>query len=179
MRELIRQFVTVVANTLPIQEPIYEFGACQVPGQEVLANLRPIFRGKLYVGCDIQAGPGVDRVLNLHNIALPEATAGTILILDTLEHVEYPHLAMREAFRILKTGGVCIISSVLGFPIHNPPDYWRFTPEGFTSLLKPFSWGLVSFKGDPNFPHTIVGVGGKGDKPNVDNFINILKKWKA
>lgn len=179
MREEIRQFVTIAAHTLPIQEPIYEFGACQVPGQEVLANLRNIFPGKLYVGCDMQAGNGVDKILDLHNINLPEATAGTIIICDTLEHVEYPHIALREIFRILRNGGLCIASSVLGFPIHNPPDYWRFTPEGFSSLFKPFSWGLVSFKGQVQFPHTVVGIGGKGDRPNTDKFVELLKKWKA
>jgi hypothetical protein len=46
MRESIKQFVEIVADMLPILEPIYEFGALQVPGQEGFADLRPIFAGK-------------------------------------------------------------------------------------------------------------------------------------
>lgn len=50
MRESIKQFVKVVADTLPILEPIYEFGSLQVPGQESFADLRPFFPSKEYVG---------------------------------------------------------------------------------------------------------------------------------
>jgi hypothetical protein len=67
MRESIKQFVKIAADTLPILEPIYEFGALQVPGQEGFADLRPIFAGKEYVGCDMREGPGVDRILKASN----------------------------------------------------------------------------------------------------------------
>lgn len=43
MRESIKEFVKIIADTLPIVEPIYEFGLLQVPGQESFAYLRPIF----------------------------------------------------------------------------------------------------------------------------------------
>ena len=163
MRPRIKAFVRMVAETLPIYEPIYEFGSLRVDNQDELANLRPIFPGKEYVGCDMRAGRGVDRVLNLHSIDLPDETAGTVLCLDTMEHVEYPHLALEEMYRILKPGGICVISSVMHFKIHSyPDDYWRFTPSGFTSLLKPFDNSWVGWKGVERFPHTVVGIGLKG-----------------
>ena len=56
MRELIKQFVKICAETLPISEPIYEFGSFQVAGQEGFADVRPIFQGKEYIGCDIRGG---------------------------------------------------------------------------------------------------------------------------
>ena len=59
MRELIRDFVALACNTLPLNGPIYEFGAFLVPGQEQLADLRPLFPGKPYVGADMREGPGV------------------------------------------------------------------------------------------------------------------------
>jgi hypothetical protein len=43
MRESIRQFIRVVSETLPIKEPIFEFGSLQVFGQEGFADLRPFF----------------------------------------------------------------------------------------------------------------------------------------
>ena len=88
MRELIREFVELASRTLPLEGPIYEFGAFLVPGQEQLADLRPLFPGKQYVGADMRAGPGVDPLLNLPDVALPDAAAGTGLCLHTLEHVE-------------------------------------------------------------------------------------------
>lgn len=159
LRKLIKQFVKIVSETLPISEPIFEFGSLQVPGQEGSADMRPLFPDKEYVGCDMRAGPGVDRILNLHNIELPSESVGTILILDTLEHVEDPRSALGEVYRVLKPDGIAVVTSVMNFPIHEFPfDYWRFTPDGFKSLLKNFAYQYIDFAGDKLFPHTIIGV---------------------
>ena len=64
-------FVSLVADTLPINGPNYEFGALQVPGQEEPLDLRQFFPEMEYVGADMREGPGVDIILNLHNINLP------------------------------------------------------------------------------------------------------------
>jgi len=186
MRELIRQFVEICAQTLPISEPIYEFGSFQVPGQEDLADLRPFFPGKKYVGADMREGPGVDIILNLHHIDLPSDSIGTVLVMDTLEHVEFPRKAIKEVHRILKPHGILIISSVMKFPIHAyPHDYWRFTPEAFKSLIKPFSLSFVDFIGESAFPHTVVGIGFKGSisenaiKEFRRTFDHLRKRWNA
>ena len=171
MRELIREFVSLACEALPLEGPIYEFGSFLVPGQEQLADLRPLFPGKQYVGADMREGPGVDMILNLHDVALPDATAGTVLCLDTLEHVEYPHKAVQEIHRILKPEGIAVLTSVMDFPIHDYPyDYWRFTPEAFRSLLKPFAHSWVGHVGVKKFPHTVVGIGFKGESPSLAEF---------
>jgi SAM-dependent methyltransferase len=163
MRRMIREFVEICVATLPFAEPIYEFGAFQVPGQEAIAELRPLFPSLQYVGSDMRPGRGVDLLLNLHALALPDQSVGSALLLDTLEHVEYPHQALAEVQRVLRPGGIVIMSSVMQFPIHaHPDDYWRFTPSAFQSLLKPFEWSLVEAAGEELFPHTVVGIGCKG-----------------
>lgn len=159
MRHSIKRFVKICSDVLPIIEPIYEFGAMQVAGQEGVADLRPYFNGKEYVGADISEGLGVDVILNLHDIDLPSESVGTIIACDTLEHVEYPRLAINEIRRILKPQGVLIMSSVMDWPIHGyPHDYWRFTPEGFRSLLSCFPSVYVDWNGNNDKPHTVVGV---------------------
>lgn len=181
MRGSIKRFVELVAETLPISEPIYEFGALQVRGQEGLADLRPLFPDKKYVGSDMREGPGVDVILDLHNIDLPSESVGTALILDTLEHVESPRKAIEEAYRILKSDGIVVISSVMYFPIHDHPyDYWRFTPEAFRSLLKPFASSFVDFGGAACLPHTVVGIGFKGplSEDAMDRFVRRLRQTK-
>lgn len=179
MRPLIRQFVQIAAETLPIQEPIYEFGSLQVPGQEGFADLRPLFPNKEYVGCDMREGPGVDKVLNLHHLDLEPESAGAVLMLDTLEHVEFPRKAMEETYRVLRPGGICLISSVMNFPIHEyPHDFWRFTPQGFKSLLAPFPESFYDFAGDEAFPHTVVGFGFKSSQVDLDGFNSRFKSWK-
>ena len=182
MRELIKEFVKAVSESMPILEPIYEFGSFQTEGQEVWADLRPLFPGKKYIGCDMRWGKGVDLILNLHDIELPDSTAGTVLALDTLEHVEFCRRAMSEVHRILKPGGIAIISSVMYFPIHDyPSDYWRFTPEGFRSLLNQFSYSMVDFLGKEDSPHTVVGMGIKQREVSTTEAQLISRKindWK-
>jgi hypothetical protein len=94
MRQSIKDFVNIASTSLPILEPIYEFGSFQVPSQVDFADLRPLFRHKEYVGCDMREGIGVDKILNLHDIDIPAESVGTVLCFDTLEHVEYPRWAM-------------------------------------------------------------------------------------
>lgn len=179
MREHIKEFVKLCIDNFNTPEPIYEFGSLQVEGQEEFADLRPYFKEKKFIGCDMRKGPGVDVILDLHNIDLPSNSVGTVLLLETLEHVEYPHKALNEIFRILKPEGLLIMSSCLNFPIHDHPyDYWRYTPEAFKSLLKKFKTQFVGFVGEDDFPHTILGFGFKGKKISVEQFKSKFQKWK-
>ena len=178
MRKSLWKYVNIALETLPLMEPIYEFGSYQVENSGQDADLRPLFIGKDYVGCDMRAGPGVDKVLNLHHIELPDNTAGTVFLMDTLEHVEYPHQAVSEIYRILKPGGLLVMSSVLDFFIHETPnDFWRFTPDAFCSLLKPFKQSHVGWYGPDYFPQTVVGIGIKDAQLPLEEFIRRYEVW--
>ncbi len=160
MRGNIREFVRVVAETLTIPQPVVEIGAYQVEEQPYSADLRPLFAGKDYTGCDIRPGPGVDRVEDVHQLTFAAGMLGTVLMLETLEHVRNPLQAMAEAFRVLRPGGLVVISSCMDFPVHeHPADYWRFPPQGFDLLLERFVPRRVYVQGAPVFPHSLAGVG--------------------
>ncbi len=178
MRKNVIGFARIVSSTLETIEPVYEFGSLQVKGQVGFADLRPLFPNQIYVGCDMQQGPGVDMMIDLHKIDLESESVGTVLCFDTLEHVEYPRKAMSELYRILKPEGIIAISSVMNFPIHGyPSDYWRYTPEGFVSLLSRYKSSYVQYQGLKSFPHTIVGVGQKGRSEFPDEFLRRSERW--
>jgi SAM-dependent methyltransferase len=127
----------------------------------------------------MREGPGVDKVLNLHNIDVPDESVGTVITLDTLEHVEFPHKALAEIYRILKPGGMVVLSTVLDFRIHDSPsDYWRFTPDGLKSIFRPFSFVFVGSVGRESFPHTVVAIGVKGSSISLEQFAPRFELWK-
>ncbi len=163
MRYNVKNFMKIVKRTIPMDEPIYEFGSLQVPEQKPgFADMRMFFPDQEYVGCDMREGAGVDMIMDLHDIDLDDEIASTVLCFDTLEHVENPFIALKEMHRILKPNGIVIISSVMNFPIHDhPSDYWRFTPQAFELILKPFCHSFVGFQGNKKHPHTVVGIGFK------------------
>ena len=162
MRGNIREFVRVVAETLTIPQPVVEIGAFLVEGQPYDADLRPLFAGADYTGCDIRPGPGVDRVEDVHALSFGTDSLGTVLVLETLEHVRNPLRAMTEVFRVLRPGGLAVISSCMDFPVHeHPADYWRFPPQGFDLLLERFTPRRVYVQGVSVFPHSLAGVGFK------------------
>lgn len=163
MRPAVVEFAKDVAEQLTIAEPLVEIGARIAEGQEGMADLRAIFGAQTHIGCDIEAGPGVDRLEDVHELSFDDASVGTVVCLETLEHVHDPIRAVEEMHRVLRPGGVLALSSLMFFPIHaHPWDFWRFTPEGFRRLLEPFESRLVVAQGWEQMPEGVFGVGVKG-----------------
>jgi len=161
---LMKQIVADLLGAIELPDPVVEFGAMQVESEQD-GDLRPLFEDRPYTGTDMREGPGVDQVEDLRALSFGDGTVGTALCLDTLEHCEDPPQACRELARVTAHGGVCVISSVMLFGIHAyPSDYFRFTPEGFRSLLaQGFEHVTVAGIGDPAFPYAVIGVGTRTD----------------
>ena len=159
---LIRSFIKELTAIVEMPDPVVEFGSMQVETEQD-GDLRALFEGREFTGTDFRQGPGVDRVEDLRALSYRDGEVGTAICLDTLEHCEDPPAACRELHRVVGTGGVCVISSVMAFGIHAyPSDYFRFTPEGFRALLRPFDDIWVAGIGYEQFPVQVVGVGVKG-----------------
>lgn len=65
----------------------------------------------------------------------------TILCTQVLEHVPHPWQAAVEIARVLRAGGVLILSCPQYWPLHEVPhDYFRYTVYGLKSLFPPAQW---------------------------------------
>ena len=61
---------------------------------------------------------------------------------QVLEHVADPWLAVREIRRVLKPGGVALMTSPFMWPWHGSmryADFWRFTADGWRVLCRDFA----------------------------------------
>ncbi|MDH5200970.1 MAG: class I SAM-dependent methyltransferase [Candidatus Bathyarchaeota archaeon] len=160
MRDNVKYFLQLLTQVFDIPAPVVEIGALQAEGQESYADVRPLFGERLYIGCDMRTGPGVDCLIDAHRLPFRDGSVATVLLLDTLEHCQSPFTAVQEACRVLRRDGVLVLASVMNFPIHSyPSDYWRFTPAVFDYLLCGLDTRSVFSQGDAEFPHTVIGLG--------------------
>ncbi len=119
----------------------------------------------------------MDRVEDLRALTFGDGAVGTAFCLDTLEHCADPLAACRELHRVVGDGGLCVISSVMFFPVHGyPQDYWRFTPSGMELLLDPFDDVWAGGVGHPELPMQVVAVAAKGPGRRVPRSYPVLEQ---
>lgn len=94
------------------------------------------------VTLDIEARPGVkvDIVGDAHAMPMiPDVSFDVVLCTEVLEHLHTPEKAAAEFLRILKPGGLLVLSTRFIFPLHDAPgDYFRYTKYGLRHLFREF-----------------------------------------
>jgi SAM-dependent methyltransferase len=166
MRDPVRAFCEAAVKAFDLPDPLVEFGSYQVAGQEALGNLRELFPGRAYVGCDMRAGPGVDRVEDVSAPSFRDGEVGTALCFETLEHVFEVRRAFDALARILRPGGVLVASAPFHFHVHaHPDDYWRLTPSAWRRLLQPYALRVVAALGPEKRPHAVLALAVKAPAP--------------
>lgn len=159
VRKTVYKLLSRLVDTGALSEPVVEFGAARADRQLHLPPVRSVFPGMTFTGSDMAIGVGVDQLHDLRQLGIRDRAVGTILLLDTIEHVEDPAVALAELRRCLADDGVLLLTSHFFFPIHRfPSDYWRFTGDGVLALLRDFEHRHAGEAGLRLFPHTVVGL---------------------
>lgn len=65
-----------------------------------------------YIGIDLVEGPNVDMVMDGHDILFKDSRFDLVLCLSVLEHDADPVQTISEGFRVLKPGGIFLLSTV-------------------------------------------------------------------
>lgn len=82
--------------------------------------------------------------------ALPfaDATFDTVLLLEVLEHVADATAVLDEIARVLKSGGLLLLSVPFLYPLHDAPhDYRRYTAPGLEAAIR--KAGLAASPAEP------------------------------
>ena len=127
--------------------------------------------------------PAVD----VQNLPYDKNTYDFVIADQVIEHVRKPWVGVKEIYRVLKPGGIAIITSALIYRIHAVPnDYWRFTPNGLRVLCEDFSKIHVA-TGNGNLQYAInvlnnhkeVIVPGAASERNavVNDSLNLVSVW--
>jgi SAM-dependent methyltransferase len=168
MNHFIHGVARAITETFDVPDPIVEIGAYQVAGQELIANLRALFPEREYLGIDMRPGPGVDRVANVEKLPLPSESVGTVLALNTFEHVKCFWRGLDEVYRVLRKDGVLLLSTPFHFRIHEfPHDYWRFTPAAYETLLEDYPSKIIGWHGARNRPANVWAVACREKRPPI------------
>ncbi len=90
-----------------------------------------------YIAFDIVPGPNIDVTGDIFDMPFEDGQFDVVVSTQVLEHVEKPWVMAKEIGRILKKGGVCIITAPFMVPYHpDPSDYFRYSKEGLEFLFK-------------------------------------------
>jgi SAM-dependent methyltransferase len=153
MNHFLQGVARAVAETFDLPGPIIEIGSYQVEGQEAIAELRGLFPGKRYTGLDRRPGPGVDLLADVEDLPQADTSVGTVIAMNTFEHVPRFWRGFAEIRRVLKPDGALLVSCPFHFKIHNyPADYWRFSPAALELLLEDYPNKIVGWHGPVNRP---------------------------
>jgi len=99
----------------------------------------------------------LDHIENVEDLSFNNNTYDVIFCSQVLEHIPNPEKALKEFYRILKNGGILIVSVPHLAYLHNEPyDFYRYTKYGIEHLSKKSGFktieiiscgGIFSFNG--------------------------------
>ena len=136
-----------------------------------IPSARMLFKDKVneYIGIDMLPGPGVDQVIDGHDIKIyfQEGEFDVVVSTDTLEHDRAFWKTVENMRWVLKPGGWMVIAvPTLHCGLHeHPKDYWRFMQEGVGEFFEGFEdCYLETFTiagGDLAYPDELMAWGRK------------------
>jgi len=106
-----QEFVRQVRKHFPCffeDKRVLEVGSGEIGG-----TIRPLFVGGEHLGVDVSPGPAVDKVCPGQDLDEPTASFDVVLSCECFEHNPFWVETLSNMLRMLKPGGLCIVSCAL------------------------------------------------------------------
>jgi len=92
------------------------------------------------INVDFAAYQNVNVVADITDLPFRDSTFDLAILTEVIEHTENPNMLVSEISRVMKKGGVLVLTSPFMIGYHaSPDDFQRFTLSGLRSLLSEFS----------------------------------------
>ena len=165
----LREAIERTVHTVIMEKPaatVVDLGCADIP-------YRRFFPVEcLYLGVDLPGNPNASVALNPDGRAdLPDECADIVFSTQVLEHVPDPAAYLRECRRLLRSGGVLILSTHGVWRYHpDPVDYWRWTGAGLRRILSAEQFQVVNVSG-------ILTLAAIGAQLFLDGWLGRFPKW--
>ncbi len=101
-------------------------------------------RGFRYVAVDVdKRGPGPHLIADGHNLPFQDESFDLCYAMAVLQHMSCPWLAVQEAQRVLKAGGVFFGAAAFVSPVSDRNAFFHFSYGGLLCLLRSFGFEKV------------------------------------
>lgn len=161
---MINLFSSNYLSRMPIEKAMSDFAMGFTKNQKILdigCGNKPYasYFSCEYLGLDPYPGTKADIVRDAWDSGLPSNSLDAVILNQSLEHISDTHATIREIERILKPGGLVLVTVPHAMRNHGTPlpieqsplknlapnvmshwnvDYWRFTKFGLALLFKNF-----------------------------------------
>lgn len=130
----------VVSHILPhVRGRVLDLGAGMAKYKKIIAK-----NTTDYIACDVKKNENIDTVCDVTNLNFQPESFDTVISTQVFEHVDNPFIVTQEIKKVLKTGGIAIITAPFMFPYHSDPkDNFRFSREGLEEIFKSFDFEII------------------------------------
>lgn len=151
---------------------MYETGS----NLELVRKFAPDAVGSEFISADLKSGELVNGILHedAHNLSFGNESFDIVVSRDVFEHINDPRQCLKEAFRVLKWGGYCIIT-IPWYPniekshqrarfmngklelLDEPAYHWNPVSSSRDSLVFwDYGWDFIDFMKDAGFKEAYV-----------------------
>lgn len=168
---------------------VFDKSVLEVGSKNVNGTVRHdvmLLRPKEYIGVDIEAGDGVDEIVNAYDLVkhFGEERFDIVISTEMVEHVQDWVKVFDNMKRVLKPNGILLIttrdknSALHSYPI----DCWRYEEDDFIEIFKDFesvTTSKDSMSNDGTFVRAVKPVGWTQsfDMSNI-HLLNIITKQR-